>query len=188
MLLIVEDAFGGAEGVLATEGLKDKRITIEFRKDRIEIAKSRGQRAAPGFATIPVQLSRGRVLTTDARVGPLRIKAVIDTGAQQTIGNMALRDALLEWRSRLTGDEQGVIGVTGDVQRGPNIAVPPIGIGEVSISNSRITFVDLHIFRHWGFTDEPVLMIGMDVLGLLDTLIIDYRRRELQVRTRRGGF
>ena len=28
-----------------------------------------------------------------------------------------------------------------------------------------------------------MLMIGMDVLGLLDTLIIDYRRRELQLRT-----
>ncbi len=184
-LLIVEDAFGGAEGVLATEGLKDKRITIEFRKDRIEIAKSRKERAPPGFAVIPVELSRGRVLTTDARVGPLRVKAVIDTGAQTTIGNLALREALVAWRSKLAVEEQGVIGVTGDVQRGPNIAVPPIGLGDLRVSNSRITFVDLHIFRQWGFLDEPVLMIGMDVLGLLDTLIIDYRRSELQVLTRR---
>jgi hypothetical protein len=187
-LIIVEDAFGGAEGVLATEGLRDKRITVEFRKDRIEIAKSRNQRAPAGFAVIPVQLSRGRVLTTDARVGPLKVKAVIDTGAQQTIGNLALREALLKWRARLTGEEQGIVGVTGDVQRGPHVEVPPIGIGEVSISNGRITFVDLHIFRHWGFIDEPVLMIGMDVLGLLDTLIIDYRRRELQVLTRRRAL
>lgn len=188
LLLIVEDAFGGAEGVLATEGLKDKRITIEFRRDRIEIARSHGQRAPGGYATVPVKLSRGRVLTTDARVGPLRIKAIIDTGAQQTIGNLALRERLLAWRSRLAEQEQGVVGVTGDVQRGPNLAVPPIGIGEVSISNGRITFVDLHIFRHWGFVDEPVLMIGMDVLGLLDTLIIDYRRKELQVLTRGGAL
>ena len=73
------------------------------------------------------------------------------------------------------------------MQEGPNINVPPIGIGDLTISNARITFVDLSIFRHWGFIDEPVLMIGMDVLGLLDTMIIDYRRRELQLRTRRGG-
>jgi hypothetical protein len=26
------------------------------------------------------------------------------------------------------------------------------------------------------------LIIGMDVLGLLDTLILDYKRRELQLR------
>jgi len=29
------------------------------------------------------------------------------------------------------------------------------------------------------------MLIGMDVLGLIDTLIIDYRRRELQVRLHR---
>jgi hypothetical protein len=30
-------------------------------------------------------------------------------------------------------------------------------------------------------------MIGMDVLGQFDTLIIDYKRRELQVRMRKRG-
>jgi hypothetical protein len=30
--------------------------------------------------------------------------------------------------------------------------------------------------------DEPAVLIGMDVLGLLDTLIIDYQRHELQLR------
>jgi hypothetical protein len=29
-----------------------------------------------------------------------------------------------------------------------------------------------------------VILIGMDVLGLFDTLVIDYRRHELQVRMR----
>jgi hypothetical protein len=33
-------------------------------------------------------------------------------------------------------------------------------------------------------TDEPAMLIGMDVLGLIETLIIDYRRRELQIRLR----
>lgn len=187
-LLVVEDAFGGAEGVLATEGLKDKRITIEFRRDRIEIARSRRQPAPAGFSTIPVQLAAARVITSDARVGPLKVKAVIDTGAQQSIGNLALRDELLALRRRLREQDQEVVGMTGDVQSGPNAQVPSIGLGEVSIYNASITFVDLHIFRHWGYVDEPVLMIGMDVLGLLDTLIIDYRRRELQVLTRRRGL
>jgi hypothetical protein len=35
-------------------------------------------------------------------------------------------------------------------------------------------------------TDEPAMLIGMDVLGLLDTLVIDYRRKELQMKIRRG--
>ena len=39
---------------------------------------------------------------------------------------------------------------------------------------------DMHIFEHWHLSKEPVLLIGMDTLGLLDVFIIDYRRRELQ--------
>ncbi len=45
-----------------------------------------------------------------------------------------------------------------------------------------MTFADFEIFKHWKMTEEPAMLIGMDVLGLLDTLIIDYRRRELQVQ------
>jgi hypothetical protein len=30
------------------------------------------------------------------------------------------------------------------------------------------------------------MLIGMDVLGLLDSLVIDYRRREIQMKIRRG--
>ena len=49
-----------------------------------------------------------------------------------------------------------------------------------------MTFADFEIFEYWEMTDEPAMLIGMDVLGLVDTLIIDYRRRELQVKVRRG--
>ena len=49
----------------------------------------------------------------------------------------------------------------------------------------RMTFADMRIFEYWKLTDEPALLIGMDALGLLDVLIIDYRRNELQLRMRR---
>ncbi len=49
--------------------------------------------------------------------------------------------------------------------------------------NARINFVDLPIFERWRLSDEPALLIGMDVLGILDTLVIDYHRRELQIRS-----
>jgi hypothetical protein len=35
-------------------------------------------------------------------------------------------------------------------------------------------------------TEDPALLIGMDIIGLLDTLIIDYKRKELHLRPRRG--
>jgi hypothetical protein len=45
-----------------------------------------------------------------------------------------------------------------------------------------VTFADLYIFRQWNLTREPAILIGMDALGVLDTLIIDYRRHELHMR------
>ena len=185
-LLVIDDAFGGAEGVLAGRGLNDRRIHIEFRNDRIDIRRSRNQRAGPEFTTLPVKLIRGHVPTVDVGVGRVRVKAVIDTGAQLTSGNMALRDALLK---RRTLEEQfdEIIGVTGDSQEGPTSSVPPIVLGDVLVRNVHITFVDLYIFKHWKLMDEPALLIGMDVLGVLDTLILDYRRREMQIRLVRGG-
>src|SRR5688572_15771868 len=44
-LPIVIDALGGADGVLGTDGLLDKRIFIDFRNDRITIFRSRFERA-----------------------------------------------------------------------------------------------------------------------------------------------
>lgn len=180
-LLVVEDAFGGAEGVLAARGLKDRRILIEFRKDRIEIARSKNQLAPPGYSTLRMKFIRSHVPYVDARVGTVRVKAIIDTGAQQTTGNLALRDALLE-RRRLEERPDSVIGVTGDIQLGPTSNIPPITLGDISVRNANMTFVDLYIFDYWRLTKEPVIMIGMDVLGMLDTLVLDYRRNEMQAR------
>jgi hypothetical protein len=184
-LPIVPDALGGAEGILGTDGLGDKRITIEFRHDRITIMRSRNEKAPPGFVTVPVKFMRGRLLVVDAWLGGVRTKAIIDTGGQATLGNVALRDALASRRSARPYVPDEVIGATLDVQMGDRVATPSVVLGEVMVRNAAMTFADFAIFQHWKLTEEPAMLIGMDVLGLIDTLIIDYRRRELQVRLRR---
>lgn len=186
-VILVDDAFGGADGVLATRLLNDRRIYVEFRRDRIEITRSRNQPAPLGFSTIPVKFASRQVPWVEAWMGPVKVKAIIDTGAQQSIGNLALRVALAAARRRATElRDEGVIGVTGDVQEGQSAAVPTIRLGNVQVSNARVNFVDLHIFEHWRMLDEPAMLIGMDVIGVFDTFILDYRRRELQLLPRRN--
>ena len=181
-LPIVADAFGGAEGLLGTEGLGDKRIYIDFRNDFINIARSRGAAAEPGFTTIPMLRRGGRLLVVNAVVGGVRALAIIDTGAQASVANLALRKAL-ERRMRegpTTKDE--ITGATGEMQVGEGLMISPITFGNLEIRSAHITFGDMTIFSHWKLTEEPALMIGMDILGLVDTLIIDYKRRELMIR------
>jgi Aspartyl protease len=184
VLPIVVDALGGAEGVLGTEGLADMRIFIDFRHDIINIARSRGERAGVGFVAIPVTFSRGRLLVADAEMGGVRTKAIIDTGGQATIANLALRKALARGWSKAMATPDEITGATDDIQKGDSIPTPPIVFGPMQIRGAHITFGDMYIFEHWRMTQEPVVLIGMDALGLLDTLIIDYKRRELQLRMR----
>ena len=186
-LPIIPDALGGAEGILGNEGLRDRRVYIDFRHDLISITHSHNRPAPPGFMTVPFRLERGRLLTVDAWMGSVRAKAIIDTGGQSTVGNLALRDALLR---RKNNHEQPSVdhieGVTSEVQDGEGRSAPAIEFGPININTHRMTFADMRIFEYWKLTDEPALLIGMDALGLLDTLIIDYRRNELQLRMRRG--
>lgn len=183
-LPIVPDALGGAEGILGTDGLANKRIHIDFRRDRITIKRSRSEPAGEGFITIPVEFMRGRLLVIEARMGGVATKAIIDTGGQATLGNVALREALAERRRRMELEPDQVIGATLDVQDGDRAATPSLIMGGLRVTSGAMTFADFAIFEHWKMLDEPAMLVGMDVLGLLDVLVIDYRRRELHVKLR----
>lgn len=182
-LPIVPDAFGGADGVLGGEGLKDKRIAIEFRKDRISIARSHGKLAPAGFSVVPFKYANNRGMRAMVMVGSIRTIALIDTGSQATVGNLALRQALARRKDPRDVFDSGVIGVTEDLQHATRVRIPSISAGRLLVKNAEIMFTDLQIFEHWRLTDEPALLIGMDVLGVVDALVIDYRRSELHFRT-----
>ena len=182
-LPIVPDAFGGADGVLGGEGLKDKRIAIEFRKDRITISRSHGKPAPPGFSVVPFKYASNRGMRAMVMVGSIRATALIDTGSQATVGNLALRQALARRRDPRDVFDSGVIGVTEVLQHATRVRVPSIAAGKLLVQHAEIMFTDLQIFEHWRLTEEPALLIGMDVLGVVDALVIDYRRGELQFRT-----
>ncbi len=183
-LPVLTDALGGADGILGNEGLADRRVYIDFRHDLIIISRSHGKPAEAGFMTIPFQLEHGRLLITEVKLGLVHAKAIIDTGGEITVANLALRNALVRHAPREHTTIDQVEGVTHDVQTGEGRRAPPIMLGPIEIQTSHMTFADMRIFEYWKMTKEPAVLIGMDALGLLDTLVIDYRRRELHLRMR----
>jgi predicted aspartyl protease len=184
-LPVVADVFGGAEGVLGTEGLSDKRIVIDFGHDEVVIMRSKGELGRAGMTTLPLRQLRDHLLALDVSVGGVHAKAVIDTGAQISIGNNALREALTRYKARDTQKAE-IEGVTLDVEAGDMMRAPPIYVGTLQFNYVNITYGDMFIFERWKLNHEPVLVLGMDVLGTVDTLIIDYRLRQLQLRLRRS--
>jgi hypothetical protein len=182
LLPVVPDVFGGADGVLGNEGLRDKRIVVDFKRDFISVRRSGRERPSEGFETLPITMTRDHLLTIDVLIGRVRAKAIIDTGAPDSLGNAALLKAL----KRQAQDEPSteIVGVTLDVEYGSRVPVPTIQMRNVKIRGAVLTFSDVYIFKHWRMTSQPTIMLGMDVLGVLDEIIIDYRTRELHILTR----
>jgi hypothetical protein len=186
-LPIVPDALGGAQGILGAEGLAGKRIFIDFRHDRIVITYSHNEKSSRDFVDVPFHSIRNTLVVINAVIGDVPTKAIIDTGGQTTIANIALRDALAGRSLAFRGKPDQIMGATKDVQNGEIISMPAIRLGTIQILDSGVTFGDMYIFKQWNLLHEPAILIGMDALGLLDTLVIDYRRHELQMRMPKAG-
>jgi len=190
---IVPDALGGADGILGTDGMGDRRILIDFNHDHIDIARSHDRPAPAGYVTIPFQLMRKELLVADAWVGNIRAKAIIDTGGQVTIANLAMRQALARRRAEIHSEHATIEDVTrAEQEANDDTDAPAIVLGDslagnaIRITNDRMAFGDMHIFDHWHMSDEPAMLIGMDTLGRLGILIIDYHRHELQIQLNDG--
>jgi hypothetical protein len=172
----------GIDGILGMDGFERMRLSADFVKDRVAISQSRAQRAAWPYSVIPVRFLSERLLLADVYVGRVHAKAIIDTGGGHTLGNAALLAALTRGRDRgalvLTTH---VVDATQATQSGVIGRVPLLHLGDAVIDQLDVTFGDFHIFKSWGLDDQPALLIGMDVLGTLSELTIDYRRKEIQL-------
>jgi hypothetical protein len=76
-----------------------------------------------------------------------------------------------------------VHGATEQTALGERWLTPTIEVGELSVDDVEVTYGDFHVFNVWEINERPALILGMDVIGVLDALVIDYRRREITVFT-----
>lgn len=173
----------GVHGILGIDSLQQARIEVNFVRDSVTIRLSKGRSARMGQIVVPARLQHGGLLLVDGRVGDVAVKAILDSGAERSLGNEALRAALEERARRpQEGVATKVIGATQQVADGTSIAAPAIEIGGATLKNLTVTYADLHVFDVWSLLDEPALLIGMDLLGTLEKFVVDYPRREFHLK------
>jgi predicted aspartyl protease len=169
-------------GTLGVDALPDTRVLLDFARGRIQIQKAHREVATDGFQRIRGQCRFERLLIVRATVGRVSVRAVVDTGSQFTLGNLALRRKLGFPEKLDPTRTTDVIGETLDRQQGERRPVPVVRVGTLQSPTPSFIFGDFHVFKLWGLEEEPAIVMGMDMLGSLDTLIIDYQRCELRVR------
>jgi predicted aspartyl protease len=180
--------FAGTDGILGVDSLQDARIEVDFGRDRVTIRRSSGRRAERGFLVVPAWLERGGLLLVEGQVGRVPVKAILDTGAERSLGNEALRAALGQKALRpLEAVPTTVVGATPQLGQALSFETPAIDIGGARLNNLTVSFGDLHVFDVWSMLDEPALLIGMDLLGTLEKFVVDYPRREFHLKPVSSG-
>jgi hypothetical protein len=188
--VIFTSIMGNADGILGVAGFQDQRIDVDFKRDRVSVLTSTGRRPHYSLVTARAERNDNGLMIVDVRVGRrIKAKAVIDTGAERTLGNLALQTALNKNRRKKREPVSAVVhGATPDITDGDVQEVREATIGDLTLSNLEVIFADFHVFKLWGLDREPALLIGMDMLGVLERLVIDYRRNEVSMYGERAAM
>ena len=203
-LPVLPKAAMGADGLLGIDVLRNRRIRLDFRGNSFEIGPS-GKGAAlqqlgssggtriPDAShgiTVPAQYRSGQLVIFDADVAGVPVRAFLDSGAQITCGNEALREVLLRERPELADRMVAtqLISATGQTSPAQLAPLPRLRLGGMALNNIRAAFAPLHIFSLWGLNDRPAMLVGVDILRHFDEVSLDFGRREVVfLRARNAG-
>ena len=165
----------GADGIIGLDALQDFRVLIDFRKETIAVEDATTNGSRGYEIVVRARQKLGQLLITDALVEGVRATVIIDTGAQASLGNLALRDRIRAKREKdvVTTDINGV-DIVGELA-----FVRSLTIGGLSLTDVPLTFADTPAFASLGLERQPVLSIGMQHLGLFDRVAIDFSRQRV---------
>lgn len=117
----------------------------------------------------------GQMILTQVRADGQPTAAFIDSGAQYSIGNSALRRAIGAGQVRASsGREVPVYGVTGQSLAADLLRLDDLRLGTARLGATPLLFADLHCFETLRLADRPALLIGADLLGRFREVTLDF--------------
>ncbi len=174
----------GAAGLIGVDMLEQRRVLIDFRKESMQILETR--RRAPSLIkdddaiVVTARNSAGRLILSDARLNGKRIDVIVDTGAQTSVGNMALKKLVTEKRANRFPFTPAILdAVTGEAVPATQTAIKRIVINGMDVNDLPVSFADSHAFRVLGLHERPALLLGMDSLSLFDRVEIDFPNKRV---------
>jgi len=177
----------GAAGMLGIDTLQIITLSIDFDRQIMAVTPSavrkRRVEGAPGDIVVHAKNLYGQLIVTDARYRGQRVRVILDTGSAITMGNLALQKRVA--RRNKNVHPVHLIGVTGESMEVNYTQIDQFDVAGATIANLPVAFADAEPFRHFGLTDRPALLLGMDVLRLFRLVRIDFPNREIRLSVRR---
>jgi len=189
VLSIAHDALGGA-GLIGLDGLRNKRVTLDFKKRQLAIGKS-GSSGSNAWDrnTIVVQAKSklGQLILVNSRIDGKKVNIILDTGAEISVGNMALFRSLKQQKLVLPPTQVVIKSVTGQAIDAQFAVVRQIQIDSVNLSNVPMVFLDAAPFAELGLAERPSMLLGMRMLRMFDRVAIDFGNRHVDFELPQGA-
>lgn len=178
---VLADSSLGVAGLLGIDGLSNQRIVMDFDRNTMTVVPSRiAERNEPGTIIVTARRRFGQLILADAEIDGEKVFVIVDSGAQVSIGNAALRRRLGHGNiSNLIGQTK-IIDVTGREIAADYGSLSHVRIGGVRINNMPIVYADVHPFRLFGIDRRPALMLGMDILRSFKRVSVDFGNRRVR--------
>jgi predicted aspartyl protease len=170
----------GADGILGLDSLRSQRILFDFKKNVLTIVPSSANDGALRDSIVVTgRIKNGRLILAGAWANNRKLTVIVDTGAQVSVGNAALRRMLMQPTKGSKPVE--LQSVTGDRIGGQYALVREFDVGGVQLKDLPIVFADSRIFKQLGLENQPALLLGMNALRGFEKVSIDFANRKLRV-------
>jgi hypothetical protein len=181
-LFVLPSAAIGGDGMLGLDGLEGQKLTFDFRYQRLTIEPGGRPHRDPFDITVKATRRDGQLTLIDADLTGIAITAFIDSGAQDTIGNIALESMAMPRHSESSWTSTAVVSVTGQTIQAQMADLPDLRIGGLRLPTWPVAFADLHTFNMWNLTDRPAILLGVDVLSRFEQVCLDFAHDEVRFR------
>jgi hypothetical protein len=181
-LSVLPQAAIGAPGMLGLDLLDGAQLTLDFSRQTLTIGEDIGRSGMGDEIHLKAHRRDGQLTLVDADLAGIKVTAFLDSGAQDTIGNMALRDLAITRYPLTPFRPIPIVSVTGQTIDAVFADLPGLRIGGLSIPSWPVAFADLHTFRLWDLVNHPAVLIGVDILSRFETVCLDFRRDEVRLR------
>lgn len=177
-----------ADGLIGLDVLSRFRLSFDLARNSIRMAPSGSDVLAPSTTfSDPTRLRRegrparrarfGQLILLSASAGGVPTEMFVDSGAQYSIGNTALLNAV--GRDTTRGERIEVYGVTGQVLTARAATAPDLVIANQRLGDTPLLFADLHAFEALEMTERPALLIGADLLFRFRRVMLDFGRSRI---------
>jgi predicted aspartyl protease len=172
----------GGEGLLGLDRLEGQELTLDFRGETLRIQPPGRLWRDPDDIAVKAHRRDGQLTLVDADLAGIPLVAFLDSGAGNTIGNMALRQLAIARNPTCRWTDTPIVSATGQTITAQIADLPQLRVGGMRLPNWPVAFVDLHTFKMWDLTRKPAILLGVDVLSRFQSVCLDFARNEVRFR------